>query len=252
MGKKRNRNVINLTNTHTYGKLYLVPTPLSDGDIDIYLPPLNKHIINDIRFFVVEELRTARRFLRKLSPTFPIDSCDFQLLNEHTPLINLDDLLLPLLQGNNMALLSEAGLPCVADPGSELVIKAQQKNINIIPLVGASSIFMALMASGLSGQNFAFCGYLPTDKQKLTSKIQSMEIHSYKHQQAQIFMEAPYRNNQLLNSVLQNCGGNTYLCIAANITSTNEYIVTKTITEWKKSNLPNLHKQPTIFVLQKK
>ncbi|HOF15860.1 MAG TPA: SAM-dependent methyltransferase [Bacteroidales bacterium] len=241
-----------MTPIPTYGKLYLFPTLLGGEDIERCIPLYNLKIIENIRFFVVEELRTARRFLRKAIPTFPIDECDFQLLNEHTNIDTISDLLNPIYQGKDMGLLSEAGLPCVADPGNELVMIAQQKNIKIIPLVGPSSILMALMASGLSGQNFVFHGYLPTDKQALISKIQSMEINSQKHRQAQLCIETPYRNNQLIDVILKTCQPTTLLCIAANITLSTEYITTKTVAEWKSSPLPNFHKQPAIFILQKK
>lgn len=241
-----------MANTSSYGKLYLFPTPLGSEESKRCIPEFNTHILENIRFFVVEELRTARRFLRKVIPSFPIDDCNFQLLNEHTKNLNAEQILAPLLQGNDMGLLSEAGLPCIADPGSELVYAAQQKGITIVPLAGGSSIFMALMASGLSGQSFTFHGYLPTDKQALTAKIQSMETLSVKNQQTQIFMETPYRNNQLMENILAICGGDTSLCIAANITLPTEYIMTKTVSAWKKQTLPNLHKQPVIFILQKK
>lgn len=234
-----------------YGKLFLIPTLLGSKDINRCIPPSNISIIKELSFFIVEELRTARRFLRNIDPEFPIDDTSFQLLNEHTTNIDPHEMLSPIVSGNNMGLLSEAGLPCVADPGTEIVLAAQQKGITVIPLVGASSIFMALMASGLSGQNFVFHGYLPTDKPSLMAKIQTIELLSEKHKQAQIFMEAPYRNNQMMECLLKTCSPYTFLCVASNITLPEEYITTKTISEWKKSKLPELHKQPTIFVLQK-
>ncbi len=239
-----------MTQTNTYGKLYLIPTLLGGDDIERCIPPYNLKIIDGLRYFIVEEIRSARRFLRKAISTFPIDECDFQTLNEHTNTNNINNLLYPIYQGHNVGLLSEAGLPCIADPGSELVILAQQKNITIIPLVGATSVLMALMASGLTGQNFVFHGYLPTDKQALITKLQQMNTYSQKHKQSQIFIETPYRNNQLIDTLLKTCSNSTLLCIATNITLPNEFIVTKTIAEWKSKPLPDFHKQPTIFILQ--
>lgn len=239
-----------MAGTNTYGKLYLIPTPLGGDDPQRCVPTFNIDILVNIRHFVVEELRTARRFLRQVIPTFPIDDCEFQLLNEHTTHINSLEMLAPILNGNDMALLSEAGLPCVADPGSLLVTAAHNKGIQVIPLVGASSLMLALMASGLSGQHFCFHGYLPTDKQQLTVKIRNMEMQSVKNNQSQIFMEAPYRNNQLLQHLLEVCMPDTQLCIACNLTLPGEYVSTKSIKDWRKSPLPQLHKQNTVFILQ--
>lgn len=239
-----------MTGTNTYGKLYLIPTPLGGDDLSPCVSAFNIDILVNIRHFVVEELRTARRFLRQVIPTFPIDDCDFQLLNEHITQINSLEMLSPALKGNDMALLSEAGLPCVADPGSVLVLAAHNKGVQVIPLVGASSLMLALMASGLSGQHFCFHGYLPTDKQQLSAKIRNLEMQSAKNNQSQIFIEAPYRNNQLLQHLLETCMPSTYLCIACNLTLADEYVTTKSIKDWRNSSLPQLHKQNTVFILQ--
>ena len=231
------------------GKIYLIPTPLSEDDASSFVNPHNYAIIEKLRIFVVEELRTARRFLRKLSSDFPIDDCQFHILNEHTiATINLDEILKEA-NGKDIGLMSEAGLPCIADPGSEFVALAHTKNMTVIPLVGASSIFMTLMASGLGGQRFAFHGYLPTDKTDLTASIRKLEQQSRTEQQTQIFMETPYRNMQLLEMLLKHCRAETLLCIACNISGKEEYIKTKTIVEWKKSTLPQLHKKPTVFAM---
>ena len=237
--------------TPAYGKLFLIPTFIGNKDINRCIPAFNIPIIQSISFFIVEELRTARRFLRSIDTIFPIDNTNFQILNEHTTHINAEEMLSPILSGHDMGLLSEAGLPCIADPGAAIVIAAQQKGIRVIPLLGPSSVFMALMASGLSGQNFAFHGYLPTDKHALASKIQTLELFSEKHQQAQIFMETPYRNLQMLDCLLKTCSSSTFLCIAVNLTMPEEFIKTQTIGEWKRSTCPELHKQPAIFIIQK-
>ena len=232
------------------GKLYLLPTPLSEDAVFESIPSYNKEIIEPLRYFVVEEIRSARRFLRKLCPHFPIDDCTFFILNEHSiSSVNWEELLHPLLNGNDMGLLSEAGLPCIADPGSELVRIAHQKNIQIVPLVGPSSITMALMASGLYGQQFAFHGYLPTDKTALTDKIRKLENISIQLAQTQLFIEAPYRNNQLFDVLLKTCNSDTQLCIACNISGKDEYIKTQTIAQWKRAATPSLHKKPTVFVI---
>ena len=230
------------------GKLYLLPTPIGENDIFESIPLYNKTIIDSLRIFVVEEIRTARRFLRKISPDFPIDDCQFYILNEHTSQnMDLNPVLQHLSDGKNVGILSEAGLPCIADPGSELVVLAHQKDIAVVPLVGPSSIFLTLMASGLCGQNFAFHGYLPTDKTELVHKIHKLEQISSSQHQTQLFIEAPYRNNQLFETLLKECKSNTYICIACNLTQQDEYIKTKTIVQWRKSPPPSLHKKPVVF-----
>jgi 16S rRNA (cytidine1402-2'-O)-methyltransferase len=232
------------------GKLYLLPTPIGDNPVVDSIPLYNKTVIDGLRIFVVEEIRTARRFLRKISPDFPIDDCRFYILNEHTASnIDLNPVLQFAIDGQDIGIVSEAGLPCIADPGSDLVLLAQQKNITVVPLVGPSSITMTLMASGLCGQNFAFLGYLPAAKPDLIDKIRKLEQHSLLYHQTQLFIEAPYRNNQLFDALLTVCKANTTLCIACNIAQDNEYIKTKTIAQWKQIPPPQLHKKPTVFAL---
>jgi len=232
------------------GKLYLLPTPIGDNAIFESIPLYNKTIIDSLRVFVVEEIRTARRFLRKISPDFPVDDCLFYILNEHTSQdIDLRSVLQHIVDGQNIGVISEAGLPCIADPGSDLVALAQQKDIVVVPLVGPSSIFMALMACGLSGQNFAFHGYLPTDKTNLCHKIHQLEQISISQKQTQLFIEAPYRNNQLFDILLKECKPNTFICVACNISQKDEYIKTKTVAQWKKNSPPSLHKKPSVFLL---
>jgi 16S rRNA (cytidine1402-2'-O)-methyltransferase len=240
--------IINKEKSTMYGKLYLLPTPLSEDAIFESIPLYNKTIVDSLRIFVVEEIRTARRFLRKISPDFPIDDCQFYILNEHTSQsMDFNIVLQHLIEGENVGVISEAGLPCIADPGSELVALAQQKDITIVPLVGPSSITLALMASGLCGQNFAFHGYLPTDKTELSHKIRRSEQTSSSQQQTQLFIETPYRNNQLFEMLLKECKSSTYLCVACNINGKDEYIKTKTIAQWKKTSPPSLHKKPSVF-----
>ena len=232
------------------GKLYLFPSPLGEESVFETIPLHNKTIMDTVRIFVVEEIRTARRFLRKITPDFPIDDCQFYILNEHT-LQNMDftPVLQHLIDGENIGILSEAGLPCIADPGSELVALAQQKDICVVPLTGASSITLALMASGLCGQNFAFHGYLPTDKTELSHKIHKLEQTSISQQQTQLFIETPYRNNPLFETLLKECKPATKICIACNISQKEEYIKTKSVAQWKQNPPPSLHKKPTVFAV---
>lgn len=233
------------------GKLYLIPTLLGGEDVSRCIPAYNIAIIRSLRHFVVEELRSARRFLKKTDPSFPIDQCTFHELNEHTRSLDSRLLLAPIATGESVGLLSEAGLPCVADPGADLVAAAQERNIQVVPLIGPSSILSALMASGLCGQRFSFHGYLPREKEELLRKIRRMESDSARDASAQIFIETPYKNNQLWELLLQSCQEETRLCVAANITLDNEYIVTKTVRNWKKCCRPDLHKQPALFIIQR-
>ena len=240
-----------MTQTTSQGTIYLIPTLLGGDDVARCIPAYNIGIIRGLSHFVVEELRTARRFLRKIDPSFPIDLCTFHELNEHTQTLDRRLLLAPVEAGESIGIMSEAGLPCIADPGAELVAAAQERNIRVMPLIGPSSIFSALMASGLCGQRFSFHGYLPREKDELLRKIRQMEGDSAHNDAAQIFMDTPYRNNQLWELLLQSCQDDTRLCVAANITLENEYIVTETVRNWKKSPRPDLHKQPALFILQR-
>lgn len=232
------------------GTLYLIPTPLGENDLSEIIPPYNVQVIAPIRYFVVEQIRTARRFLRKAISTFPIDDCTFYELNEHTvDTFNTASIISVLQQGHPVGLLSEAGLPCVADPGSTMVKAAQQKGITVVPLAGPSSLMMALMASGMHGQSFAFHGYLPTDKRLLAEKIKQMEAMIAKYNQTQLFIETPYRNTALLDTLIRTCHADTMLCIACNITLPSMNIHTMSIAQWKHADTAFLHKQPAVFVL---
>lgn len=229
-------------------KLYLIPNLLSDSPWQQVLPAFNAEIINSISYFIVEDIRNARRFLKKVNRDINIDALTFMELNKHTPELQKNSYLDFVRQGNDMGIISEAGCPGVADPGAEIVKLAHRRNITVVPLVGPSSILLALMASGMNGQNFAFTGYLPVKKPDRLKRIQQLENQAVQHRQSQIFMETPYRNSHLLNDLLTTCQPGTSLCIAADITSASEMIKTRSIAEWKK-NIPVLDKLPVIFIL---
>ncbi len=196
------------------GKLYLIPTPIFDNTLERVIPKINLEILNSIKYYIVEDIRTARRFLAKTKIIRPIDELTFCVLNKHTNKDDLPGFLNPIFEGNNLGLLSEAGIPCVADPGSIIVDMAHRRNIKVVPLVGPSSIFLALMAAGMNGQNFAFVGYLPINKNKKIKTIKTLEKRSAIENQTQIFIETPYRNNHLFEDIVNNCNSKTKLCIA--------------------------------------
>ena len=233
------------------GKLFLIPAPLGDGPLESVIPQGTLEILGTLHFFVVEELRTARRYLKKASIKTPIEIDKLTLfeLNEHTKETEIAPFLQPVLEGNNMGLLSEAGAPAVADPGANLIALAHRRHIEVIPLVGPSSLLLALMASGLNGQSFAFAGYLPVKSGERQQRIKQLEKRSITGQQTQLFIETPYRNNALLSDILATCAPHTRLCIAANITMPDAYIHTLTIAEWKKTAVA-IHKKPCIFLMQ--
>ena len=230
------------------GKLYLIPTILGEGTQESTLPSTILKAIKEIDVFIVENLRTARRHIRKLDREKNIDATTFYSYGKYDTLNLEQDFLPHILSGQNVGLLSEAGLPCVADPGSKIVAFAHDFQIDVVPFVGPSSILLALMASGLNGQNFAFTGYLPIDKAERTKIIKQLEELVKKTGQTQIFMETPYRNNQLIETLLKTCSNNTKLCTASDITLPTENIKTKTIAEWKQTKI-NLDKKPTIFLI---
>ena len=230
------------------GKLYLIPTPLGKAPNARIFPELNAKIIQTLEYFVVENLRSARRFLRSTGYTRDFDEVQLFELDKHKPNSLIDQFIEPLLNNQDMGLLSEAGVPGVADPGSEIVRLAHQNNIKVVPLIGPSSLLLALMASGLNGQQFAFLGYLPIKSQQRKKAIQSLEKRSRIENQSQLFIETPYRNMSLLNEILNTCQSGTLLCIAADITLESEFIQTKTIKEWKVK-VPDIHKKPAIFIL---
>lgn len=231
------------------GTLYLIPVTLGDDNIAQVLPPNVVTQTQKLEHFVVENEKSARQFLSLIKPLKPIRELQLELLNEHTDDKTLPNLLKPLLAGHDVGLMSDAGCPGVADPGAKLVALAHQKNIKVVPFVGPSSILLSLMASGLNGQQFAFLGYLPVDKQARNMKLKEIEKCSQTNNETQIFIETPYRNQHMLEAILTNCNANTRLCIASQVSLPDEMIVTKTIKEWKQSPLPDLHKKPTVFLL---
>ena len=228
--------------------VYLIPTTLGDTPIENVIPQHVKDVVLNTRFFIVEEIRTARRFISKLKLGIQIDSLTFYELNEHTHPTEVRRMLQPALEGNDIGIISEAGVPGVADPGADAVAEAHRLGIKVVPLVGPSSILMSLMASGLNGQNFAFVGYLPVKPAERVKAIKSLEQRSNREHQTQLFIETPYRNNHMLAALLDTCHPETRLCIAADITTETEYIVTKKIGDWRKQ-VPDLHKRPTVFLI---
>jgi 16S rRNA (cytidine1402-2'-O)-methyltransferase len=231
------------------GTLYLLPVTLGDDNISQALPPDVVKLAQGLEIFVVENEKTARRFLSAIKTTRPVRELTLATLNEHTTEKELPALLAPLLAGRNVGLMSEAGCPGIADPGAKLAELAHGKGIRVAPLVGPSSILLALMASGLNGQRFIFLGYIPSDKAARVSKLKDIEKTSQKHHETQIFIETPYRNQHLLEDILANCHPATRLCVACNVSLAGELIISKPISEWKKFDLPDLHKQPTVFLL---
>ena len=214
--------------------LYLFPTLLSDVDWQECLPKNSIEKILSCDCFIVEELRTARKKKKKIGYLSSFDHSTFFVLNEHTTNMEMMDYLLPLNEGRDIFLMSEAGLPCVADPGSKIVAIAQQQNIHIVPLTGPSSIYMSLMASGFNGQNFAFLGYLPVKDSDRDKRLRQIEERCYKDNQTQIFIETPYRNDKMLQSILKILSDATLLCIATDITSSSQSIITKSVAKWKR------------------
>lgn len=235
---------------NTKGQLYLIPTTLGDNNPLEVLPISVKQIIEDTDTFIVENEKTARRFIKRITPEKSQPSLKIFLLNKFTEATDLPSFLEPCLHGVNVGLLSEAGCPGVADPGADVVKIAHDKNIKVVPLVGPSSILMALMSSGMNGQSFAFNGYLPIDKGERKNEIKRLERLSFDHNQSQIFIETPYRNNKMiedLSTVLEN---KTDVCVACDITLSTEFIKTQTANQWKKNKV-DLHKRPTIFIIHK-
>lgn len=230
------------------GKLYLIPTPLGDYDPSLVLTSQTLSLLPQISLFFVEELRTARRFLSAAGLKGHIDELEFHEINEHSTEAEISAMA-ALLEGRTAALISEAGLPAVADPGAQLVAFAHNHDIEVIPQVGPSSLMMALMSSGMNGQCFAFTGYLPVKTNERRARIVEIERISAQRGQSQIIIETPYRNDSLLADLLATCKGTTRICIAADITLPTQFIRTCTVTRWKQS-LPTIGKRPCVFVLQ--
>ncbi len=228
--------------------LYLVPNVLAEGDWQNVLPASVFPVLTETRYFIVENIRTARRFMKQVNRDIDIDACTFYEINKRTDPKDLPRFLQPLEEGNDVAVISEAGCPGVADPGADVVRIAHQKGYKVVPIVGPSSILLALMASGLNGQNFAFRGYLPVKSNERSRELDKLDKKIKAGRQTQIFIETPYRNNQLVDDILKTCSPSTLLCIAANVTGDDEFIQTKSVQQWK-GKMPNLHKVPTIFLL---
>lgn len=235
---------------HDFGKLFLIPTTLGDNEPLEVLPISVKKKVEEINFFIVENEKSARRFIKKIAPRKSQPALRIFILDKYTSEFESKSFLDPCFQGINVGLLSEAGVPAIADPGANMVMLAHLKKIDVVPLVGPSSIVLAMMGSGLNGQNFAFNGYLPIDKTERKKKIKELEKWSKSNNQTQIFIETPYRNEKLFTELKNTLTPSTQLCIAADLTLNTEYIKTFLVADWKNEH-PDLHKRPCIFIFHK-
>uniref|UniRef100_UPI003FF038E8 SAM-dependent methyltransferase n=1 Tax=Alloprevotella sp. TaxID=1872471 RepID=UPI003FF038E8 len=229
--------------------LYLIPVTLGDTPIERVLPAYNKEVILSIRHFIVEEVRTARRFLKQVDRNINIDELTFYPMGKHADAALFSKYLDALRNGEDMGVISEAGCPAVADPGADVVAIAQREGHKVVPLVGPSSILLAVMGSGFNGQSFAFHGYLPIAPADRAKRLKQLESRSAAEHQTQLFIETPYRNHKIIADILATCNPRTKLCIASGLTTDKEYICSKTIKEWKQTTLPDLNKIPTIFAI---
>jgi 16S rRNA (cytidine1402-2'-O)-methyltransferase len=241
--------------SNSLGKLYLIPITLSNpGETTVVpedvLPHTIKRTIDFVDYYIVENEKTARKFIKNIHPEKKQPDLKISVLNKHTEIAEHNDFIQPILRGENIGLMSESGCPGIADPGADIVKLAHEKGIQVVPLVGPSSILLALMASGMNGQSFAFNGYLPIDKNDKKQALKSFERLSQEKNQSQLFIETPYRNNKLMEDLLQILQPNTYLCVACDITLPTEYIKTKTVNQWKKEKA-DLHNRPCIFIIHK-
>ncbi len=231
------------------GSLFLIPTPLGEEtSFDKIFPAYNSDIVNSIDVFIAEDAKSARRFLKQSGFKKSFNEITIHLLNEHSKDLDTRNYLDAALAGKNIGLLSDAGCPGIADPGESVVKMAHEKNIQVIPLIGPSSILLALISSGMNGQNFAFNGYLERENHLLAKQLRELENRVQQQNQTQLFIETPYRNTKMLETILQACGNETRLCVACDVTLSTEFIKTRTIAGWKK-NLPDIHKRPAVFVL---
>ena len=229
--------------------LYLIPVTLGDTPIERVLPAYNKEVMLSIRHFIVEEVRTARRFLKQVDRNINIDELTFYPMGKHADAALFSKYLDALRNGEDMGVISEAGCPAVADPGADVVAIAQREGHKVVPLVGPSSILLAVMGSGFNGQSFAFHGYLPIAPADRAKRLKQLESRSAAEHQTQLFIETPYRNHKIIADILATCNPRTKLCIASGLTTDKEYICSKTIKEWKQTILPDLNKIPTIFAI---
>lgn len=230
--------------------LYLIPVMLGETPVEQVIPSYNTTVVSNLKYFIVENIRSARRFLKKSNRDIDIDSLTFYELNKHTDRNSIADYLLPMKRGESVGVISEAGCPAVADPGAEVVAIAQQEGYRVVPLVGPSSMLMAIMASGFNGQSFAFHGYLPIEADDRAKRLKQLESRAYNEEQTQLFIETPYRNQKLAEDILLHCKPQTQLCIAMNISCEDEYIVTRNVKAWK-GKLPEMHKKPCVFLIYK-
>lgn len=230
--------------------LFLIPVTLGDTSVERVIPSYNIEVVSSLKHFIVENIRSARRFLKRCNKDIDIDSLTFYELNKHTDRNQIANYLLPIRRGESVGVISEAGCPAVADPGADVVAIAQSNGIKVVPLVGPSSMLMAIMASGFNGQSFAFHGYLPIDADERVRILKKLENRAYSEDQTQLFIETPYRNNKLAEDILKHCNPQTRLCIAMNISCEDEYIVTKNVKSWK-GKLPDMNKKPTVFLIYK-
>lgn len=233
------------------GTLYLIPTTLGESSLDLVLPAQVQHIAASLDRFVAENPKTTRQFLKQLGTVKPLQEIEIHTLDKHTPPEMLEALLQPAHAGADLGLVSEAGCPAVADPGAQLVRLAHEKGIRVVPLVGPSSILLALMASGMNGQAFAFHGYIPIQKEERVRRLLELQRESAARNQTQIFIETPFRNQQLWEEIVQNCDADTDLCLATDLTLATEQVETRTIGAWRKK-VPDIHKRPTIFLLYRR
>ena len=231
--------------------LYLIPVTLGETPIEQVLPSYNHEIIMGIRHFIVEDIRSARRFLRQTDRTFPIDDSTFYEMGKHSDERQYSQYLQPLREGNPVGVISEAGCPAVADPGADIVSIAQREGLRVVPLVGPNSMIMAVMSSGLGGQCFAFNGYLPVDASDRAKRLKALETRAWTEGQTQLFIETPYRNAKMFQSLVSTLRPQTRLCIAAGITTKDEYIRTLHNSEWKNTKIPDLSKVPAIFLISR-
>ncbi|MCF0236652.1 MAG: SAM-dependent methyltransferase [Bacteroidaceae bacterium] len=229
--------------------LYLIPVTLGDTPIDRVLPPHNREVILGIRHFIVEDLRSARRFLKSVERSINIDELTFYEMGKHADEKLFSSFLAPLRKGESVGVVSEAGCPAVADPGADIVAIAQGEGLQVVPLVGPSSILLAVMASGFNGQSFAFHGYLPIDNAQRSKRLKQLEARAQQERQTQLFIETPYRNARLFADILAACSPRTRLCVAAGLTTEHEYIRTHSLKTWKQKGLPDLGKIPAIFLI---
>lgn len=229
--------------------LYLIPVTLGETEVSRVLPSYNAEVILQIKHFIVEEVRSARRFLKKVDRNIQIDDLAFYPMGKHASPELFASYLRPLEQGESVGVISEAGCPAVADPGADVVAIAQRKGLRVVPLVGPSSILLAVMASGFNGQSFAFNGYLPIEPGERTKRLNLLEQRVYAERQTQLFIETPYRNAKLFAEILRTCRPQTRLCVAAGLTCAEEFIRTRTVQEWKRHPLPDLSKIPAIWVI---